>query len=97
MFPDDEEVQLVKEAFWDPFEYLIARQKDGLLKAEFSQALGKVAYHVPCHSRVQNVGKKTEELLEQIPDTEIKTIERCSGHAGTYGVKKVPRARHEDW
>ncbi|NVK02024.1 MAG: Fe-S oxidoreductase [Oceanospirillaceae bacterium] len=88
MFPDDEEVQLVKEAFWDPFEYFIARQKDGLLKAEFPQSLGKVAYHVPCHTRVQNVGKKTEELLKQIPDTEIKTIERCSGHAGTYGVKK---------
>lgn len=88
MFPDDEEVQLVKEAFWDPFEYLIARQKDGLLKADFSNALGKVSYHVPCHSRVQNVGKKTEELLKQIPGTEIKTTERCSGHAGTYGVKK---------
>ena len=27
-----------------------------------------------------------------IPGTEINTIERCSGHAGTYGVKK---ASHE--
>ena len=23
-----------------------------------------------------------------IPGTEVKTTERCSGHAGTYGVKK---------
>jgi len=27
-------------------------------------------------------------VLELIPDTEIETIERCSGHDGTYAVKK---------
>ena len=42
----------------------------------------------PCHGRVQNIGKKTEEFLKSIPDTHVKTTERCSGHAGTYGVKK---------
>jgi glycerol-3-phosphate dehydrogenase subunit C len=88
MYPDDEEVQLVKEAMWDPFEYFSARRKDGLLKMDFSQPLGKVSYHVPCHSRVQNIGKKTEELLKLIPGTAVHTNERCSGHAGTYGVKK---------
>ncbi len=87
MYPDDEDVQAVKAAFWDPFEYLIARQKDGLLKGDMTNGLGVVSYHVPCHGRVQNIGKKTEELLKQIPNTEIKTVERCSGHAGTYGVK----------
>lgn len=88
MFPDDEEVQAVKAAFWDPFEYLVARNKDGLLKTEFPKPLGKVSYHFPCHGRVQNIGRKTEEFLKLIPDTEIDTNERCSGHAGTYGVKK---------
>ncbi len=88
MFPDDAEVQIVRDAMWDPFEYLIARNKDGLLKTDFTQALGKVAYHIPCHSRVQKIGHKTEELLKQIPGCELDTIERCSGHAGTFGVKK---------
>ena len=88
MFPSDEDVQLVKEAMWDPFEYLIARKKDGLLKTEFSKPLGKVSYHVPCHSRVQNVGKKTAETLQMIPGTEVNVVERCSGHSGTWGVKK---------
>jgi len=88
MYPDDEEVQQVKNAFWDPFEYFIARIRDGLLDTHFSVGLGNIAYQVPCHGRVQNIGKKTEEFLKQIPDTEVKTIERCSGHAGTYGVKK---------
>ena len=88
MFPQEEDVQLVKEAMWDPFEYFIARNKDGLLKSDFKQELGKVSYHVPCHSRVQNVGKKTAETLQLIPGTEVHIVERCSGHSGTWGVKK---------
>lgn len=88
MFPDDADTQLVKEAMWDPFEYLMARKRDGLLKTEFPQQLGNISYQVPCHGRVQNIGKKTEEMLKMIPGTEVNTIERCSGHAGTYGVKK---------
>jgi glycerol-3-phosphate dehydrogenase subunit C len=89
MFPDDADTQLVKEAMWDPFEYLMARKRDGLLKTEFPQKLGNISYQVPCHGRVQNIGKKTEEMLKLIPDTTINTIERCSGHAGTFGVKKA--------
>jgi len=88
MYPDDADVQAVKEAMWDPFEYLAARRRDGLLKTEFPKPLGKVSYHVPCHQRVQNIGKKTEEVLGMIPGTQVHTNERCSGHAGTYGVKK---------
>jgi len=88
MFPDCADTQMVKDAMWDPFEYFMARKRDGLLKTEFPQALGNISYQIPCHGRVQNIGKKTEEMLKLIPDTQINTIERCSGHAGTYGVKK---------
>ena len=88
MFPDDADVQAVKAAMFDPFEYLVARNKDGLLKTDFAQPLGKVSYHVACHLRVQNVGQKTRETLQMIPDTQVNTVERCSGHAGTWGVKK---------
>jgi glycerol-3-phosphate dehydrogenase subunit C len=86
-FPEDPEVKLVAEAFFDPFEYLVLRHKDGLLKTEFKRGLGKVSYHVPCHLRVQNMGQKTRELLELIPNTRVTTIERCAGHDGTWGVK----------
>lgn len=88
MFPDDADTQLVKEHMWDPFEYLMARKRDGLLKTEFPQKLGNISYQIPCHGRVQNIGKKTEEMLKMIPETTVNTIERCSGHAGTFGVKK---------
>ena len=88
MFPKDADVKAVQDAMFDPFEYLIARQKDGLLKTDFKQPLGKVSYHIPCHSRVQNVGQKTREMLQLVPETQVNTVERCSGHAGTWGVKK---------
>ena len=90
MFPDDADTQLVKEAMYDPFEYLMARHKDGLLKLDFKAALGKVSYHIPCHGRVQKIGRKTEEVFKLINQTvpvQLNTVERCSGHAGTYGVK----------
>ena len=88
MFPEDADVQLVKEAMWDPFEYLVARRRDGLLKTDFKKPLGAVSYHVPCHARVQNVGRKTEELLKSLPDTTVNTVERCSGHSGVWGTRK---------
>ena len=88
MYPDDPEAAAVRDAMWDPFEYLVQRRKDGLLKTDFKAPLGKVSYHIPCHSRVQNMGQKTREMLESVPGTEVKTVERCSGHDGTWGVKE---------
>jgi len=87
MFPHDEDVRAVRDAMYDPFEYFVARRRDGLMKTEFPRPLGKVAYHVPCHSRVQKGAMKTSEALGSVPGTEVLTIERCSGHAGTWGVK----------
>jgi len=87
MFPDDADVLAVQAAMFDPFEYFVMRNKDGLLKTDFKHALGKVSYHIPCHSRVQNVGQKTREMLSLVPGTELNTVERCSGHDGTWGVK----------
>ncbi len=88
MFPDDPDVIKVRDAMFDPFEYLMLRHKDGKLRTEFSKSLGKVSYQVPCHLRVQNIGLKTRDALQLVPDTTVEAIERCSGHDGTYAVKK---------
>ena len=87
LFPEDPDVRAVADAMFDPFEYFVLRDKDGLLKRDFKQPLGKVSYHIPCHSRVQNVGQKTREALQWVPGTEVNTVERCAGHDGTYGIK----------
>ena len=87
MFPDDPEVARVRDAIYDPFEYLMIRHKHGKLDTAFKGRLGSVAYHVACHLRVQNIGLKTRDLLQLIPETTVEVIERCSGHDGTYAVK----------
>jgi Fe-S oxidoreductase len=38
--------------------------------------------------RVQRIGLKTRDTLKLVPGTEVEVIERCSGHNGTYAVKK---------
>ena len=88
MFPDDADVAKVRDAMYDPFEYLMLRHKDGALNTRFEKSLGKISYQVPCHLRVQNIGLKTRDVLQLVPDTTVDVIERCSGHDGTYAVKK---------
>jgi glycerol-3-phosphate dehydrogenase subunit C len=92
MFPDDPDVQAVKARIFDPFEYLMLRHRSGLLRTDFKTPLGKISYHVACHLRVQNIGLKTRDVLKLVPDTTVDVIERCSGHNGTYAVKKEYRA-----
>jgi len=88
LFPDEPEVRAVADAFYDPFEYLMLRHKAGLLKTNFKSELGTISYQVPCHLRVQNIGLKTRDVLALVPNTTVKTFERCSGHDVTYAVKK---------
>ncbi len=88
LYSGEADVAKVADAMFDPFEYFMLRKRDGLLKTDFKRSLGKVAYHIPCHSRVQNLGQKTRETLQLVPDTEVTTIERCAGHDGTWGVKE---------
>ncbi len=88
MFPGDSMIATIKRHLFDPFEYLMHRHASGRLDTNFKHLIGKVAYHAPCHQRVQNIGPKTRDVLKLIPGTEIELIERCSGHDGTYGVKK---------
>lgn len=91
MFPEDEDVKKVQAAFYDPFEYLWLRHKAGELNTEFKNPLGDISYQVACHLRVQNIGLKTRDVLDLVPDTKVHALERCSGHDGTYAVKAKTR------
>lgn len=88
LFPEDKDLLNVSERFFDPFEYLSYRYKKGLLKCDFRKSIGKIFYHSACHQRVQNIGAKTYEILKLIPNTELVVANRCSGHDGTYALKK---------
>ena len=93
LFAGDQDVQQVAAHFFDPFEYLMLRHKAGLLNTDFKKPLGRVVYHMACHQRAQRIGPKTRELFALVPDTELATIERCSGYNGSYGWKKESYAK----
>jgi Fe-S oxidoreductase len=93
LYPDDPDVLKVQKAFFDPFEYLFLRHREGEFNTEFVNSLGDISYQVACHLRVQNIGIKTRDILNLVPDTVVHAIERCSGHDGTYAVKKETREK----
>jgi glycerol-3-phosphate dehydrogenase subunit C len=86
--PGDEAVLRLARSTFDITEYVVdIAKKEGL--AEGLKPLdGKVAMHIACHARAQNMGQKGAELLRLIPGAEISVMERCSGHGGAWGVKK---------
>ena len=88
MFPEDADVAAVRDALFDPFEYLMLRHRAGRLNTDFKHSLGTVSYHSACHQRVQNIGPKTRDILSLVPGTQVHVIDRCSGHDGTYAVKR---------
>lgn len=92
MLPEDAGVGRLAMKCFDIGEYVVdIARKEGLASG-LVKLPGPVTLHIPCHERAQNMGRKSAEMLALIPDTEITVIERCSGHGGTWGVK---RATHE--
>jgi glycerol-3-phosphate dehydrogenase subunit C len=88
ILPDDDDVRALSAATMDFDEFLIdVSKKEGLAEG-LAPVKGGVTLHLSCHSRAQNIGQKSTELLKLIPDTELTVIERCSGHGGTWGIKK---------
>jgi len=91
-YPDlvpGEAAKKVSEATRDLFEFLVERHKQGSLDTDFAgERPGKVAYQVPCHLRAQNMGFKTRDVLQLIPDTKVSVVERCTAMDGTWGMKK---------
>ena len=88
ILPDDPAVQRLAAATRDITEYIVdIAGKEGLADG-LGPVAGGVALHLPCHARAQNMGPKAAEMLRLIPATEVKVIERCSGHGGSWGVMK---------
>lgn len=86
--PDDDNIKALSAAIYDAAEYVVdIARKEGL--ADGMKPLeGGVTVHIACHARAQNMGAKAAEMLKLLPDTEVKIIERCSGHGGSWGVMK---------
>ena len=84
----DEPARRVAAATADLCEYLMARHASGRLVLDFARSPGRVIYQLACHLKVQDIGFKSRDLLRLIPGAEVTTVERCTGHDGTWSMKK---------
>jgi glycerol-3-phosphate dehydrogenase subunit C len=81
------EAREVAAATFDLCEYLVRRHAAGKLSTDFARSPGKIVYQVPCHLKVQGIGFKSRDLLQLIPGSHVVTVERCTGHDGTWSLK----------
>ena len=88
ILPDDPAVKKLSAATHDVAEYVVDIARDEGLADGLSALGGTVVVHLACHARAQNMGPKAAEMLRLLPGTEVKVIERCSGHGGSWGIMK---------
>ena len=69
--------------------YLQELFQKGRLKTDFAPLPLRIGYHEPCHLRALQNGRPLRELLEQIPELDVLTLDKgCSGMAGTFGLTR---------
>jgi len=86
--PDDPNVKALSQATYDITEYVVEIADTEGMAPGLNAVPGGVALHMACHARAQNMGNMGAEMLRLIPETDVSVIERCSGHGGSWGVKK---------
>lgn len=104
MFKDDYPALLKTEAAvkistntFDACEFLMRLHKEKKLRTDFKTGPGKVGYHIPCHLRVQNIGFKSRDLMQLLPDTQVTVVEKCSVVDGTWGMKSQNFEVSQKW
>jgi glycerol-3-phosphate dehydrogenase subunit C len=88
ILPDDPDIRFLARNTSDVSEYIVDIARTEGLAPGLQPIEGGVTLHVACHARAQNIGAKAAELLRLVPQTKIDVIERCSGHGGSWGVRK---------
>ncbi len=83
-----DEAKQVSEKVFEIGDYLFSLNQEGLFNKDFKNSIGKIDYHIACHLKSLGVGYKSAALMRMIPNTKVRIVEICSGHDGTFGVKK---------
>lgn len=79
----------VAEAVRDLSEFLWELRGAGHLRTDFKSTPGTaVAYHAPCHLRMQNIGFRGRDLVRLIPGVKPRPVAECCGHDGTWALKR---------
>jgi glycerol-3-phosphate dehydrogenase subunit C len=88
LLPEDKNIKFLSENTMDIDEYIVQLSENEGLTNGLVALEGDVTVHMACHSRAQNIGPKSAQMLRLIPNTKITVVERCSGHGGSWGVQK---------
>ena len=88
ILPDDPAVDKLARTTFDISEYIVDIAKKEGLTPGLQPVAGTLSVHMACHARAQNMGQKAAEMLRLIPEANVKVIERCSGHGGSWGFKR---------
>jgi glycerol-3-phosphate dehydrogenase subunit C len=82
-----ERARALSAATRDVCEYLFELKKDDGWSREFASSPGEIAYHIPCHLKAQNIGFRSRDMMKTIPGADIRLVDRCCGHDGTWAMK----------
>jgi glycerol-3-phosphate dehydrogenase subunit C len=88
ILPENKAVEKLANATFDVSEYIVDIAKKEGLAPGLNPIPGTLTVHMACHARAQNMGQKAAEMLRLIPQADVKVIERCSGHGGSWGFKR---------
>ena len=88
ILPGDAAVERLSKATFDITQYVVDIAKTEGLAEGLKPLDAGVSLHMACHARAQNVGAKAAEMLRLLPESDVKVINRCSGHGGSWGVMK---------
>ncbi len=91
ILPESEAVKRLAAATRDISQYVVEISKAHGLAPGLTAPEGGVTFHNACHSRAQNMGAMSAQMLRLIPGAKVDVVERCSGHGGTFGVMKETR------
>jgi glycerol-3-phosphate dehydrogenase subunit C len=87
LLTQNENIKKLSKNVFEISEYIVKLNKEGLLSKPHKKLENfSVTLHHACHSRAQNFGFKAKEMLSLVEGVEIKSIEKCSGHGGPFGI-----------
>jgi glycerol-3-phosphate dehydrogenase subunit C len=85
LVPGDESKEFAA-AVMDLSDFVLQQARAKKLPKPPAGAIGKVAFHVACHNRVQNFGYRGRDLLKWAGG-DVTLVDRCCGMDGTWGMK----------
>ncbi|GDX80673.1 ferredoxin [Deltaproteobacteria bacterium] len=83
-----EAAERIGKASFDLMEYLFRLRKEQRLREDYTTDVGGVAYHLPCHLKVQKIGFRSRDMLKRLPGAKVTLVDQCSCMDGTWGMKK---------